>query len=147
MVADLVARSAAIGAADEALMDGNLADAGAAYESLLEALGSSPTEDHENLVYRAALVVRGALCHYLAGAVSEADEMLGAIDRQLSVTVRYERDPARAAALAEVQDNARFYRHRLFEASRGAALELPVAVCPHGHGVPVLPCGFLVQHP
>jgi hypothetical protein len=147
MATDLVQRSAALHAADEALMNGNLADASAAYESLLEALDNSPTDEHEDLVYRAGLVVRAALCHYLAGAIPEADEMLGAIDRQLSVTVRYQRDPALAAALAEVQDNTRFYRHRLFEASRGAALELPVAVCPHGHSVPVLPCGFLVEHP
>lgn len=147
MTADVAGRAEALREADELLMAGRLAEAGAAVDALLETLDTGDSTELDLVVFKAALLVRGALCQYLSGAEHEADEMLGYLDRQLSVAVRHERDPSRQAVLAEVQDNARFYRQRLVDASKGAGLELPVALCPHGRQVPLLPCGFLGEHP
>ncbi|HVB05073.1 MAG TPA: hypothetical protein VNF07_02360 [Acidimicrobiales bacterium] len=137
-----------LAATDEQLMAGRFDDARARYEELLDELGGAVAgEGFERLVFRAALLVRGALCQYLVGAENEADEMLGYLDRQLSQAILHERDGERAALLYEAQENARYYRLRLEEAAHGAELELPVALCEHGRQVPLLPCGFTAEHP
>jgi hypothetical protein len=144
---DFERRARELAAADGLLMDGLFTAAAAAYDVLLDELGAPPPEEGvEELTYRAALLVRGGMCQYLAGAEQEADEMLGYVDRLLTAVLRATRDEAVLGELLEVQENARYYRQRLVDASRGGELEFPITLCAHGRQVPLLPCGFTVEH-
>jgi hypothetical protein len=145
---ELEVRAAALADADEALMTGDLARAAASFETLLDELGEAPPpEGLDSLAYRSALLVRAGVCHFLLGATHESDDVLGYLDRQLSLAVRAERSGDRLVELSELQEIVRYYRLRLADAAAGAALELPVTTCPHGHEVALLPCGFTGPHP
>lgn len=145
---DFDARAAALVEADGTLISGDIAAAARAFDAALEAFGGAgETDGYDEVVYRAALLTRLAICHFLTGAEQEADEVLGYADRIVTAVLRRERDEERALVLAHVQDDVRVCRQRLVEAMRGNPLELPIALCPHNRQVPLLPCGFTVEHP